>query len=101
MVRPERFELPALWFVARCSVQLSYGRVFLQDYGEGIRPRYPGILTSRTHESSVISSRNDARGAPGVSGTKKRGRESPLSCPISQIKKLPVPYPIPIEPEAL
>jgi hypothetical protein len=23
MVRPERFELPTLWFVARCSIQLS------------------------------------------------------------------------------
>jgi hypothetical protein len=27
MVRPERFELPTLWFVAKCSIQLSYGRV--------------------------------------------------------------------------
>jgi hypothetical protein len=27
MVRPERFELPTLWFEARCSIQLSYGRV--------------------------------------------------------------------------
>jgi hypothetical protein len=26
-VRPERFELPTLWFVARCSIQLSYGRI--------------------------------------------------------------------------
>ncbi len=26
MVRPERFELPTLWFVAKCSIQLSYGR---------------------------------------------------------------------------
>ena len=26
MVRPERLELPALWFEARCSIQLSYGR---------------------------------------------------------------------------
>ena len=25
-MRPERFELPTLWFVARCSIQLSYGR---------------------------------------------------------------------------
>jgi hypothetical protein len=28
MVRPERFELPASWFVARRSIQLSYGRKF-------------------------------------------------------------------------
>ena len=26
VVRPERFELPTLWFEARCSIQLSYGR---------------------------------------------------------------------------
>ena len=25
-MRPERFELPAFWFVARRSIQLSYGR---------------------------------------------------------------------------
>ena len=30
MARPERFELPTLWFEARCSIQLSYGRVFLR-----------------------------------------------------------------------
>jgi hypothetical protein len=26
MARPERLELPTLWFEARCSIQLSYGR---------------------------------------------------------------------------
>ena len=26
MARPERFELPTFWFVARHSIQLSYGR---------------------------------------------------------------------------
>ncbi len=29
MVRPERFELPAFWFVARRSIQLSYGRIYV------------------------------------------------------------------------
>jgi hypothetical protein len=27
LVRPERFELPTLWFVAKCSDPLSYGRI--------------------------------------------------------------------------
>ena len=27
VARPERFELPTAWFVARYSIQLSYGRV--------------------------------------------------------------------------
>jgi hypothetical protein len=30
MARPERFELPTTWFVARYSIQLSYGRVFVK-----------------------------------------------------------------------
>jgi hypothetical protein len=30
MVRPERFELPTLWFEAKCSIQLSYGRLWLK-----------------------------------------------------------------------
>ena len=31
MVRPERFELPAFWFVARRSIQLSYGRISVRQ----------------------------------------------------------------------
>ena len=27
MARPERFELPTPWFVAKYSIQLSYGRI--------------------------------------------------------------------------
>ena len=30
MVRPEGFEPPTLWFVARYSIQLSYGRSVLE-----------------------------------------------------------------------
>ncbi len=41
MVRPERFELPTLWFVAKYSIQLSYGRTQLvqltQDQRQIIR----------------------------------------------------------------
>ena len=31
MVRPDRLERPTLWFEARCSIQLSYGR-FASSY---------------------------------------------------------------------
>jgi hypothetical protein len=32
VVRPERFELPAFWFVARRSIQLSYGRTVRKKF---------------------------------------------------------------------
>ena len=31
MVRPERFERPTPWFVAKYSIQLSYGRTNIKD----------------------------------------------------------------------
>ena len=37
MVRPERFELPTLWFEAKCSIQLSYGRASDTPYSVGHR----------------------------------------------------------------
>ncbi len=37
MARPERFELPTAWFVARYSIQLSYGRC-VRDRIIGKRP---------------------------------------------------------------
>ena len=33
MARPERFELPTTWFVARYSIQLSYGRAGVRTIG--------------------------------------------------------------------
>ena len=32
MARPERLELPTAWFVARYSIQLSYGRILKLDW---------------------------------------------------------------------
>ncbi len=32
MVRPDRFERPTYWFVASCSIQLSYGRTYRLKY---------------------------------------------------------------------
>ena len=46
MVRPKRFELLTPWFVAKYSIQLSYGRVKLLPGGEG------GIRTLDTSLSS-------------------------------------------------
>jgi hypothetical protein len=34
MVRPERFERPTPWFVAKYSIQLSYGRALLLPLAE-------------------------------------------------------------------
>jgi hypothetical protein len=47
MVRPERFERPTPWFVAKYSIQLSYGRALIVlPGGEG------GIRTLDTSLSS-------------------------------------------------
>ena len=47
MVRPERLELPALWFEARCSIQLSYGR----DHSDQHNCRMlPHSVRARTNE---------------------------------------------------
>ena len=40
MVRPERFELPASWFVARRSIQLSYGRARGANINTSISQRH-------------------------------------------------------------
>jgi hypothetical protein len=68
MVRPERFELPASWFVARRSIQLSYGRKdhqtprrgspehrMAQMYGLTLgRVRGANITTSNAYHHSIV-----------------------------------------------
>jgi hypothetical protein len=55
MVRPERFELPTLWFVARCSIQLSYGRIT-----ETISGDFDYSGNSRIHEDEGGAARRSA-----------------------------------------
>ena len=50
LARPEGFEPPTAWFVARYSIQLSYGRVFCDlrsMVGESCRVNPPELLFSR------------------------------------------------------
>ena len=44
LARPERFELPTLWFVARYSIQLSYGR---------LRPHILHVLSSLSRIKTI------------------------------------------------
>src|SRR4030095_10404712 len=55
--RPERFELPTLWFEARCSIQLSYGRKNLR--GVGLEPTRVTVPQG----ARVAPSTGKARGA--------------------------------------
>src|SRR5580658_4844544 len=45
MVRPERFELPASWFVARRSIQLSYGRARGANITTPINERHSNAIS--------------------------------------------------------
>jgi hypothetical protein len=47
MVRPERFELPTTWFVARYSIQLSYGRDKMDKCRTGVRLYSTGELQKK------------------------------------------------------
>ena len=41
LARPERFELPTSWFVARRSIQLSYGRTCKPNTGNPEQAELP------------------------------------------------------------
>ncbi len=50
MVRPERFELPTPWFVAKYSIQMSYGRTEGANYSKAsddFRARFLLLLDPR------------------------------------------------------
>ena len=54
MVRPERFELPASWFVARRSIQLSYGRARGANITTPISQRHSDAIWARAARMGVI-----------------------------------------------
>ena len=60
MVRPERFELPAFWFVARRSIQLSYGRMSGEKFYHAgrIAARIPPRIRSAEDASAGYDSRD-------------------------------------------
>ena len=90
LARPERFELPTAWFVARYSIQLSYGRV---DNRRGIiqknlRPSWPHRQDLRIISSGPAGgwgthrngwSLNELR-HPRMSGMPGAGTQGPRHC---------------------
>ena len=67
LARPERFELPTFWFVARHSIQLSYGRVFSEIHWRRERDSNP----RRAFDPYTLS-----RGAPSTTRPSLRHAES-------------------------
>src|ERR1039457_2392308 len=68
MVRPERIELPTSWFVAKHSIQLSYGRVVAK-----LRLNYSGNrIASPNHRASVTLFSSSTTEAPRPSCAHKR-----------------------------
>ncbi len=63
VARPERFELPTSWFVARRSIQLSYGRA-VQSNVESRRRRRPGHSPVRSLATEPEARRKRARILP-------------------------------------
>ena len=110
MARPERFELPTAWFVARYSIQLSYGRAekgakypaASMRVSTGARPRRPperqpsapprcaaGLpprFTGKRKTSDADGSRDPREGPPGRAslGGGRRARPRPRRGPDPQ-----------------
>jgi hypothetical protein len=62
MARPERFELPTTWFVARYSIQLSYGRVVFKG-GDPTTTRFWPANKDNPHKNSYLSATSDSHNA--------------------------------------
>ena len=81
LARPERFELPTTWFVARYSIQLSYGRV--SGVGKLARGGVPcqgkgGVAEREGFEPSMelLTPYSLSRGAPSTCSAISPGERS-------------------------
>ena len=65
LVRPERFELPTPWFVAKYSIQMSYGRLrgpdYTQEIGEDKFAATPGRPDSSRYGLFLLRSADSLR----------------------------------------
>jgi hypothetical protein len=54
MVRPEGVEPPTYWFVASCSIQLSYGRTLQKQLlkNTSLPPRHQALALRAVHSSA-------------------------------------------------
>jgi hypothetical protein len=68
MVRPERFELPTLWFEAKCSIQLSYGRA-KQVSGLQKHPKLPKKIVFGNYFATAGSGGGGAAANIGIVST--------------------------------
>ncbi len=74
MARPERFELPTAWFVARYSIQLSYGRVFAR---RGIMRERPRAVNRFRHPDSWAGHQAAPRPPRPGASSRRNGRRAP------------------------
>src|ERR1700733_9152804 len=70
MARPERFELPTSWFVARRSIQLSYGRTCKPNTGNPEQAELPiasrGLVLTDPGRSRAIGGEGGIRTLDGL-----------------------------------
>src|ERR1700683_1807847 len=94
VARPERFELATLWFEARCSIQLSYGReatslpflatrVYVRNFSERNDESKISAQRGEEREGAFLPPRAPASAATGARDKTFRGPDAtPASAAI-------------------